>query len=176
MSFTRHFAVSFGCSLLLLACSAGPEQANGPVPMTAPVSAEFSRYWYAGQAELSRYELQQNRYDDTHPGEAVLVFVTEDFLPVQQVKMEGGQTKETAKSVLKMNQMRRFTTGIYDYSINTSVSPPAPSAAARSGPTIGSATPVPILYCVGSWEPRDLGSSRYTRRSSCTHTSSGSAA
>ncbi len=88
------------------------------------MSAEFSRYWYAGQAELSRYQLQQNRYDDIHPGEAVLVFVTEDFLPTKQVKMEGGKTKETATSVLKMNQMRRFTTGIYDYSINTSVFTP----------------------------------------------------
>ncbi|WP_051166951.1 hypothetical protein [Hymenobacter norwichensis] len=91
---------------------------------STPASAEFTRYWYSGQAELSRYQLLQNRYDDVHPGEAILVFVTEDFLPGKQVKMEGGPTRETSTSVLKMNQMRRFATGIYDYSINTSVFTP----------------------------------------------------
>ena len=37
-------------------------------------------YWYQEATEISRYELQQNRYADVHPGEAVLIFVTEDFL------------------------------------------------------------------------------------------------
>ncbi|WP_055562151.1 hypothetical protein [Hymenobacter sp. AT01-02] len=107
---------------LLLACSAAPEQPTTVSPK--PVSAEFQRYWYAGKAELSRYQLTQNRYDDLHPGEAVLVFVTEDFLPQQQVKFEGGSSTEQPTSVLKMNQVRRFTTGIYDYSLATSVFTP----------------------------------------------------
>jgi hypothetical protein len=124
MSITCLFIMGLGLSTLLLACSAGAEKPAIHSPAATPVSAEFSRYWYAGQAEMSRYQLQQNRYDDVHPGEAVLVFVTEDFLPGKQVKMEGGKTTETATSVLKMNQMRRFTTGIYDYSINTSVFTP----------------------------------------------------
>lgn len=124
MPIMRQLTVCIASFLLLLACSADPEAAKTTVPAASPVSAEFSRYWYAGQAELSRYQLQQNRYDNIHPGEAVLVFVTEDFLPNKQVKMEGGKTAETATSVLKMNQMRRFATGIYDYSINTSVFTP----------------------------------------------------
>ncbi|UOG75837.1 hypothetical protein MTX78_04375 [Hymenobacter tibetensis] len=128
MPLLSRLATGFSLPLLLLACSTKPGQPTPTAPVATPVSAEFSRYWYAGQAELSRYQLQQNRYDDVHPGEAVLVFVTEDFLPVQQVKMEGGPTTETPVSVLKMNQMRRFTTGIYDYSINTSVFTPVPAS------------------------------------------------
>ncbi|RTQ50712.1 hypothetical protein EJV47_08760 [Hymenobacter gummosus] len=109
-------------SLLLLACTAPTQPAEAPA--AAAPSPEFQRYWYAGQAELSRYRLSQSRYDALHPGEAVLVFVTEDFLPRQQVKYEGGPTREKPVSVLKMNQLRRFATGIYDYSLNTSVFTP----------------------------------------------------
>lgn len=120
----RRIAAGFGISLLVTACSGNLENVETTAPAATAVSPEFSRYWYTGQAELSRYRLQQNRYDDIHPGEAVLVFVTEDFLPTKQVKIEGGETDETPTSVLKMNQIRRFTTGIYDYSINTSVFTP----------------------------------------------------
>ncbi|MCC3158889.1 hypothetical protein LJ737_16725 [Hymenobacter sp. 15J16-1T3B] len=111
-----------GFALLFLACTSPTAPAAAP-PAAAP-SPEFQRYWYAGQAELSRYRLTQSRYGALHPGEAVLVFVTEDFLPRQQVKFEGGKTGEQPVSVLKMNQLRRFATGIYDYSLNTSVFTP----------------------------------------------------
>ncbi|OON67404.1 hypothetical protein [Hymenobacter sp. CRA2] len=106
----------------LLACSSPSSAPQGPA--LPPVTPEFQRYWYAGQAELSRYQLTQSRYGALHPGEAVLVFVTEDFLPRQQVKFEGGKTPEKSLSVLKMNQLRRFATGLYDYSLNTSVFTP----------------------------------------------------
>jgi hypothetical protein len=111
-----------GFALLLLACTSPTIPAAEAPP--APVSPEFQRYWYAGQAELSRYQLTQSRYGALHPGEAVLVFVTEDFLSRQQVKFDGVKTDEKPVSVLKMNQLRRFATGIYDYSLNTSVFTP----------------------------------------------------
>lgn len=83
----------------------------------------LDKIWYQGKAEVSRYELQQNRYKDVHPGEHIMIFVTEDFLTDQQVKNEGyGRANSTP--VLKNNQLRKFTTGLYDYSIMTSVFTP----------------------------------------------------
>jgi len=79
----------------------------------------FDTYWYQGKAELSRYALRQARYGDLHDGEAVLVFVTENFLPKLQVKQERGESSD-AISVLKLNAYRRFYTGIYPYTLMTS--------------------------------------------------------
>jgi hypothetical protein len=82
----------------------------------APKSQEFDAYWYSGKAEISTYKLSMARYGDMHPGKSILVFVTEEFLIDAQVKKEhAGDSKST--SVLKLNKIDRFTTGIYDYSI-----------------------------------------------------------
>ncbi len=80
-------------------------------------------YWRQGKAEISRFELQQHRYRDLHPGEAVLVMVTEDFLTGKQVKNDRYQNPNSVP-VLKTNLLARFTTGIYDYSMMTSVFTP----------------------------------------------------
>ncbi len=79
----------------------------------------FDSYWYQGKAELTRYALRQARYGETHDGEVVLIFVTEDFLPKLQVKHEAGDAAD-AISVLKLNAYRRFYTGIYPYTVMTS--------------------------------------------------------
>lgn len=92
----------------------------------------FDSYWYQGRAELTRYALRQARYGDQHDGEAVLVFVTEDFLPGLQVKQEHGDSP-AAISVLKLNAYRRFYTGIYPYTLMTSSFTPA---LAPRGPTL----------------------------------------
>ncbi|MCB9296378.1 MAG: hypothetical protein H6559_25155 [Lewinellaceae bacterium] len=84
----------------------------------------LSKYWYQGEAEVSRYALEQNRYADVHPGEAVLIFVTEDFLTDKQVKNEN-YTNPNSTPILKMNMTRRFPTGLYSYTIMTSVFTPA---------------------------------------------------
>jgi len=78
-------------------------------------SQEFNEYWYSGQAEITSYTLQQARYGEIHPGESVLVFVTEDFLLDAQVKKESA-TNAPFSPILKLNRIDRFTTGIYDYS------------------------------------------------------------
>lgn len=83
-------------------------------------SAEFRAYWFAGKAELSSYTLDQVQYGRSNPGEAVLIFVTEDFRTDQQVKLESGD-RSKATTVLKLNAVRKFVTGIYDYSVMTSV-------------------------------------------------------
>jgi hypothetical protein len=83
----------------------------------------FQKYWYQGKAEISRYELSQNRYGDNHPGEAIHIFVTEDFLTDKQVKNDRYKNKNSI-SVLKNNMIRQFSAGIYDYSMMTSVFTP----------------------------------------------------
>lgn len=85
----------------------------------SPVSQAWKDYWYSGEAELTRYKLEQARYGEIHKGDAVLIFVTEDFRTDQQVKYEGGP-KGNVTSVLKLNNTKRFWTGIYPYSLITS--------------------------------------------------------
>jgi hypothetical protein len=88
-------------------------------------SSRFGDYWFAGLAELDRYELMQSRYGELHGGNAVLVFVTEDFLPGRQVKTDSGDREASgAWPVMKMNFTKSFTTGIYPYSVMTSVFTP----------------------------------------------------
>ncbi len=80
-----------------------------------------SDYWYSGEAEVSKYALDQYRYRDVHNGgELVTIFVTEDFLTDKQVKNDN-YTNKNSTPILKLNSLRRFTTGIYDYSMMTSV-------------------------------------------------------
>ena len=84
-------------------------------------STGFNDYWYAGTAELSRYELEQARYGELHPGEAVMVFVSEPFDINKQVKSDNS---ENTTGVLKLNFMRKFNTGIYPYSTMSSTFSP----------------------------------------------------
>lgn len=83
------------------------------------LSQEFKDYWYAGKAEVSSYELEQARYGEIRKGKAVLIYVTEDFLPKVQVKADYQNPKNV--SVLKLNATKKFNTGIYPYSVMQSV-------------------------------------------------------
>ncbi len=93
------------------------------IPKTT-TSSEFDKYWYAGQAELTRYELEQARYGEIHKGDAVLIFVTEDFDTDKQVKYEGGKKSKAVKPILKLNFTKKFYTGLYPYSMMTSIFTP----------------------------------------------------
>ena len=82
---------------------------------STPISKEFKAYWYAGEAEISSYKLEQARYGQMRDGNAVLVFVTEDFHPELQVKADNYSQDNVP--VLKLNATKNFNTGIYPYSI-----------------------------------------------------------
>jgi len=97
--------------------------ANVESQPSQPLSQAFKDYWYAGNAELTRYHLQQSRYGEMHEGDAVLIFVTEDFRSDKQVKYEGGDRKNV-EPVLKLNFTKKFLTGIYPYSIMSSIFTP----------------------------------------------------
>lgn len=86
------------------------------------LTQSFKAYWYQGNAEITSYDLSQERYGELREGTAVTVFVTEDFLPKAQVKADN--YSEDNISVLKLNTTKKFLTGIYPYSIMTSTFSP----------------------------------------------------
>lgn len=75
----------------------------------------FKKHWYAGKAEISSYQLEQARYGEMRTGNAVLIYVTEGFLPKEQVKADNPNTHTIP--ILKLNATKNFNTGIYPYSI-----------------------------------------------------------
>lgn len=103
--------------LVTLACGAASKAKPEPGPASrAPPG--FWDHWGDGQAELDGYALTQSRYGELRQGEAVLIYVTETFTDQQRVKSDGGHPDEYP--VLKLNDSRRFQTGIYDYRVMTS--------------------------------------------------------
>ncbi|MCZ6675033.1 MAG: septum formation inhibitor Maf [Verrucomicrobia bacterium] len=93
---------------------------SGTIQQRAFGEESVSDYWSSGLAEISRYELKQARYGAIHSGDAILLFVTEPFSASAQVKDDSGRDP-SAVPVLKLNAFKRFETGVYDYSIMTSV-------------------------------------------------------
>lgn len=120
---------------VLSSCSSAPTTAAPSSPSgdrsgqkaAAQKFPDFQSYWYQGLAEMNRYKLQQSRYGEIHEGEAVLIFVTEDFLPEKQIKYEFGPS-ENAQRGFKLNAYRRFYTGLYPYTMLTSTFRPASDA------------------------------------------------
>lgn len=117
------FALASG--LALAACSApdAPPDAGFDAPGHASPSDTFGAYWYQGLAEITTYDLEQARYGEVHPGEAALIYVTEPFLEGPHVKADDPDA-DGAVTVLKLNATRTFNTGIYPYSMMTSVFAP----------------------------------------------------
>jgi hypothetical protein len=98
-----------------IALNAGEESATSS---KRNLSQEFKDYWYAGNAEISSYKLEQARYGELREGTTVLIYVTEPFLPGLQVKADDSDPSNIP--VLKLNSTKSYLTGIYPYSIMTS--------------------------------------------------------
>ncbi len=92
-----------------------PSEAEAPA---RKITEEFKSYWYAGEAELTSYKLEQARYGELRNGHAVLIYVTEPFLAEEQVKAD--RSNPSNISVLKLNSTKKYLTGIYPYSIMSS--------------------------------------------------------
>lgn len=121
-----YFLVASAFAAWMLISTPGFSQQATPKPS----AKDFTAYWYHQGAEISRFELKQARYGEIHDGYAVLVFVTEKFDPVAQVKSENpARPDEEIVPILKLNMIKRFTTGIYDYSLMMSVFSPVDAAA-----------------------------------------------
>src|SRR5690606_22696899 len=105
--------------LFTLASACGPEQRD---------EVDFEQcgtYWFQGKAEISSFDLTQYRYGQAREGEAVLIFVTEDFSQKKQVKLDDPEAAGNgAVKVLKLNKTKDFVTGIYPYHMMLSVFTP----------------------------------------------------
>ncbi|MDZ7716284.1 MAG: hypothetical protein U5J95_08750 [Balneolaceae bacterium] len=111
--------------LAFTACKVQTDNQNGlELPDVNVQTDSFKDYWYSGKAELAHYDLQQIRYGEIRDGDATLIFVTEDFLLDKQVKLESPADGRDAPTVLKLNFMKEFVTGIYKYNVMTSTFTP----------------------------------------------------
>lgn len=112
-------------ALLLPALLGAPSaytQDRVPMPRDA---AAFEGYWSRGQAEITSYSLEQARYGEVHPGQAVLIFVTEDLSRAKQVKLDRPELAGDDRArVLKLNLTKKFDTGVYPYSMMSSIFTP----------------------------------------------------
>jgi len=87
--------------------------ASGP---TAAGDAKFESWWRDGQAELDGYRLHVQRYGHERSGRAVAIYVTEPFSRSKHVKLDDpARAGRDVLGVLKLNLVRDFQTGIYDY-------------------------------------------------------------
>lgn len=129
--FKINFCVALFFGIVLSSCEEKSEQMTVGHLSTSntvdssekrEISANFSEYWYADEAEITSYQLSQERYGELRDGTVVTVFVTEDFLPKDQVKANSYSAENTP--VLKLNTTKKFLTGIYPYSIMTSTFSP----------------------------------------------------
>ncbi|MBI3181077.1 MAG: hypothetical protein HYZ28_02925 [Myxococcales bacterium] len=112
--------------------------------LTAALSSSPAEAWSDSKAELSSYRLVQPRYGQPRQGHAVMVWVAEPFSPSKLVKPD--LPGKDALTVMKLNFIRRFRTGIYDYSLMTSVFAPFGSAA-----PLGAGRPLKVTFSSQDW-------------------------
>jgi hypothetical protein len=89
---------------------------------SAAAAQDFSAHWHDGQAEVDGYRLKVSRYGQERSGYAVMIYVTEPFSESKRVKVNDF-TRNPADTfdALKLNLIRDFQTGVYDYNTMVSV-------------------------------------------------------
>jgi len=72
--------------------------------------------WGDGQAEIGAYDLTFPRYNQLRKGVAIAIFVTETFSNTLRVKADPGKHGPGDEyPVMKLNLVKDYQTGIYDY-------------------------------------------------------------
>ncbi len=118
--------VGFVACVLLIGCSRAPAPQPTPQKVTAATSgpakmdpyfdAKFWSTWGDGKAELNAYDLTFPRYNQPRKGVAVAIFVTETFSNTLRVKADPGKHGPGDEfPVMKLNLVKDYQTGIYDY-------------------------------------------------------------
>lgn len=106
---------------LLLAAWDSPRSPRAASPSANPFESAFWSHWGDGRAEMAGYDLIIPRYGELRRGTAVAIFVTEPFSDSVRVKADPGRHPDSdVFQVLKLNLVRDFPTGIYDYNLLTS--------------------------------------------------------
>ncbi|WP_034925622.1 hypothetical protein [Gillisia sp. CAL575] len=112
---SKYHPFVYGIFLMVLLSGCGDNSSATSILPERDLSEEFKEYWFNGEAEITSYKLDQSRYGESREGTAVLIYVTEEFLPEAQVKANAKSDKTIP--ILKMNATKNFNTGIYPYSI-----------------------------------------------------------
>jgi hypothetical protein len=128
MSPARTAAVVLAPALVLIAAYTLARDRGTAAP-AAPASGaasartpDFTAHWHDGRAEVDGYRYVVSRYGERREGQAVAIYVTEPFSTTRRVKAEGpGVDPRDVEQVLKLNLVRDFQTGIYDYNTMLSV-------------------------------------------------------
>ncbi len=81
----------------------------------------FSDLWYDGYAEISTFSLTEMRYGEPRTGTRTMVYVTEPLRIKTLIKPDSQLSSDAKIDVIKLNDIRKFNTGVYDYSVMTSV-------------------------------------------------------
>lgn len=113
-------------SATMRSVGAGPTMPRSRMLADAPsqlASGSFRDRWFDGNAELSGYHITQPRYGELRSGELVLTYVTEPMSKATRIK-DDDAAKDDRLDVLKLNANLTFLTGIYPYSVMTSVFSP----------------------------------------------------
>ena len=118
----------------ILACGGLNSAVPGATPAKPEVTASpaFWTAWGDGKAELSGYAVTTSRYGAPREGRAVLIYVTEPMDRRNWIKDDSGDVpREERVNVLKLNHVLKFQTGIYPYSVMTSVFAPVDGLSAE---------------------------------------------
>ncbi|MBI1895299.1 MAG: hypothetical protein HYZ57_10535 [Acidobacteria bacterium] len=108
-------------SAALLAACSRPERARESLVEASSERAPrleetFWKTWGDGQAEMNGYSLTYPRYGQRREGSAVAIFVTETFSNRLRVKADPGRHPDSDQfPVMKLNLVKDFQTGVYDY-------------------------------------------------------------
>lgn len=164
MTSRTHFALGWrqaavgllGLTVGISACLSSRGQSVGrelwPVhdatsaPPRASASEGFRGTWFDGTAELSGYQMTVARYGELRTGELVLTYVTEPMDRRTRIK-DDDATAPDRIDVLKLNVNLTFLTGIYPYSVMTSVFSPIDDW----GPASDRFSPVKITLTAQEW-------------------------
>jgi hypothetical protein len=109
-------------SLLLTGSFAQERRGVGGATIDPPIAdSQFWKIWGDGAAELASYDLTEPHYGKLRRGVAVTILVSETFSNSARVKADHGKhPKSDEFSVMKLNLVKDFQTGVYDYNDMTS--------------------------------------------------------
>jgi len=115
-------------------------------PAWTPALEPFDSTWFDNRAEITTYALKENRYNEIRTGMRTMIFVTEPMLLDKLIKPDRPISSKNQIQVLKLNDLRKFATGIYDYSVMTSV-----FGALEERPTIPLFSTMKVAFSCQEW-------------------------
>ena len=129
------------CLLILIILGSGAQSLANQLE-TRP---GFWSYWGDGKAEVAVYELITERYGEIRKGYAVSIVVTEPWNVVKHVKSDKPKGPNVIPA-MKLNLIRHFQTGVYDYHTMTSA-----FMALQSHPKVATHGALKLTFSAQEW-------------------------